>query len=332
MKTFIKRVLFCSLPICFVIICTIVVDPYYLLFKGREFNQTKFDIGYSYDQGHRYKLFTFLNSPKPNIILGASEINPIHERNIPEDGWHSLSFGGAKLEESIDLFWKISKENQLKKVIFAPEFIKFYNAIIDEDILRYSWESTQSSMSFDIFDDKCKYIVDEYTIKTSFYFILDKLGVTSTRNKPQTSKDLFWKTQLDYAKVQYSKPVREEKKVQIYSQFKDIADYCNSHNILVQIVLPIQHVDLISLEYADDIYPLYRDYLNHLIAYFGAIYYFDYPNEYSSNDNLFSDPFHYVSSDIYLNNIWETKDSGLMILTDEESLNKLDHIRQNYLN
>lgn len=322
-----KLFLFCF-PVIFVFLIVVYIDPYYLYHRDREFSKTKYDIGYSFDQGRRYKIFSFLNSPKPNIILGASEINVIHERNIPEDGWHSLSFGGANLEESIDLFWKIVEDNKIERLLFAPEFIKFYNACLGEF---YAWNSSQSARAYDLYNNKLEYLVDKNVIRSSYYCILNDWGIENKRGKPQLTKKEFWKHQLEYGREQYSKKIFSDNLERIYSRLKEIGTHCKANDIKVIIVLPIQHVDLISLEYSTDIYPIYRDYLFNLINIFGSIYYFDYPNPNSMNDEKFSDPFHYISADVYLESLWGTNEDYLL-LDSEESLLKIDSLRNGLFN
>lgn len=330
MKKFIFRGLLYALPLILHVVAIAIVDPYYMFHHKRPFNQTKYDIGYSYDQGHRYKIFRYLNNPQSNIILGASEINVISERNIPEEGWQSLSFGGAELEESIDLFWFIAKNNKLKRVILAPEFIKFYNAIIASDINRYCWTGTRAALTIDLFDNKLESFVDKYTILSTYFLILRQLGVESGRNKPSGGKDEFWAEQLQYGKQQFSSQYDESKRQAIYSSLNKIGEYCKKESIEILVVLPIQHTDLISLEYSPKVYPIYRDYLANLISSFGKVYYFDYPNKVSENSELFSDPFHYLYPELYLNAIWGVNVGDVIILNSWDDLKNIDSIRSTF--
>lgn len=327
-KFYINLFLYCT-PVFCVLLTVAYVDPYCLFHKDRQFSKVKYDIGYSFDQGRRYKLFSFLNSPKPNIILGASEINVIHERNIPEEGWHSLSFGGAPLEESMDLFWKIVNENKIERLLFAPEFIKFYNACLGE---LYAWNSSQSARAYELYNDKLDYVIDKNVIRSTYYCLLNDLGISSERGKPRATKEEFWKHQLDYGREQYTKKILADKLKNIYLRLSEIGVYCKNNGIEVTIVLPIQHVDLISLEYSADIYPLYRDYLAELIDIFGSVYYYDYPNPNSMDGLRFSDPFHYTSADIYLESLWGDKKNNYLLLDSEKDILKVDSLRNSLLN
>lgn len=329
MRRFYKNLFLFCLPIIFVLLIVAYVDPYYLYHKERKFCEMKYDVGYSFDQGRRYKIFSFLNFPKSNIILGASEINVIHERNIPEGGWHSLSFGGAHLEESIDLFWEIVNNNKIEHLLLAPEFIKFYNAGLGE---MYAWNSSQSARAYDLYNDKLEYLIDKNVIRSTYYCMLNNWGLAYKRGKPQLSKEEFWKHQIEYGRGQYSKKILSDNLERIYSRLRDIGKYCEANDIKVSIVLPIQHVDLISLEYSTDIYPIYRDYLSNLIDIFGSVYCFDYPNPNSMNYDKFSDPFHYISADVYLESLWGGKKGDYLLLDSEESLLKIDSLRNKLFN
>lgn len=318
MKSFYKKLFLTALPLLACGIIIAMVDPYYLFHKDRSFNEKKYEIGYSFDQGRRYKIFTYLNNPTSKIILGASEINVINERNIPEDGWHSLSFGGAPLQESINLFWEITRKFDVREVILAPEFIKYFNAIStgsgDEYYTNYNWATSQSYNSLSIYDNKFDYFLDRYTLKSTFEYVCDEILATNDRSRPQMSKDEFWKNQLDYAnKVYGGNVVSEKKKNQILDEFRRVKQFSVDNNIDVKIVVPVQHTDLLKLEFSDRVLPIYKEYIYELVATFGKIYYFAYTDNISPIDSMFSDPFHYLEADLYIDNIFNN-DSSYFVL------------------
>ena len=328
MKKFLKHSLIWSLPLLLLFAIIIYIDPYSMYHPNRTFNQVRYDITYSFDQGRRYKIIDFLNHPSLNIIIGASEINTITRTDIPESGWQSLSFGGAPLEESMDLFWKIVEQHKIKTIILAPEFIKYYNACLGD---YYTWSSSQSAKAYELYADKLEYLLDKNVIKSSFYCLAEKFGFKSTKNKPKMSKDEFWDYQLNYARGQYDQPIELDRVEKVKFKMLEIADFCKSNAIDVKIILPIQHADLISLEYSEETYKIYRDYLEFLITTFGSVYYFDYPNKMSSDKRLFSDPFHYLKGDIYINTIWHNNSTYCIELNDQKDLSKVDSIRFKFL-
>lgn len=322
-KFLIKGIIF-ALPLIVIFVVVYIVDPYYLYHKDRSFSQEMYDIDYSFDQGRRYKIITFLNDPKPNIIMGASEINVIHERNIPEQGWHSLSFGGAPLQESLDLFWKMTKTHEIKRIIFAPEFIKFYNDCLGEF---YSWNASHSSKAFELFENKPDYLLDKNVIRATYYYLVSELGVSSDKNKPNMTKDDFWHHQLMFAEGQYNQRVADATFNKSIAKLKEFAGYCRDNDIEVTIVIPAQHQDLTKIEFRDVSYPIYRQYLSSLIEMFGTVYYFDYPNQVTSNFDSFSDPFHLTDESIYINALWKNDDKYCLVFRGQSDLCQLDSIR-----
>lgn len=312
MKRFIIRGLLYSLPLLLLVVLIRVVDPYYLFSDEASFDEDKFKIGYSFDQGRRYKINTYMNNPKDNIILGASEINVINERNIPEPGWHSLSYGGAPLQESLRMYWEIDKYHDIKSVLIAPEFIKFYHAVStsngDPYYANFDWQSSQSAKAFDIYNNKPNYFIDKYTIKSTFNYLGKNIFGKKLSGIPSSSKSDFWESQLSYADNTYNHDIVIKSKVDsIAKLFKDIADDIKIKNRNAIIVIPVQHVDLLKYEFQDSIFNYYRDYLHMLIDNFGQIYYFGYTESVSEDSDKFSDPFHYLSEDIYIDGIFKNK-------------------------
>lgn len=336
MIRFLRRGFLYSLPLFFAVFYIGLIDPYSLFGTNRSFDQLKFNIGYSYDQGRRYKIFSYFNNPTDKIILGASEINVINEHNIPEGGWHSLSFGGAPLRESLDLFWKVAEDNELKKVIFAPEFIKYYTAVSFEkddiySIDHYNWNATQSFKALDLYRNKPEYFVDEYTIKSSYSYFMSKIGIEYARGIPQMTKNEFWSSQLSFAKKTYceNRTVNKTLQKEIFDSFQRIKIYAESKGIEIKIIIPIQHYDLIALEFDCFTYKYYYEYLSMLISIFNKVYFFDYPNDISCNRELFSDPFHYSDSNIYIDAIWNGNYKYCKVLTVDNCKHFLDSVKLN---
>ena len=316
-------------PLFIIIVVVFIVDPYYLFTDQDKYDEAKFQIGYSFDQGRRYKIFTYCNKPTDKIILGASEINIINEHNIPEDGWHSLSYGGAPLQESLQMYWEVQKINPIKKVLIAPEFIKYYNAIStsngDSYYANYSWDSSQSARTFEIYDNKFDYFIDKYTLKSTWQFIIHLFGKNSNRSKPQVDKFSFWKSQLDYAHKQYENNVVIPEKIdEIKGLFSSIKENSEKKGIEIMIVIPIQHIDLLRVEFQDGVFDIYKDYISFLAETFDGIYYLSYQDLISDKDNLFSDPFHCLDNECYLNALFgDSKINPLTADTTDVFLNNV---------
>ena len=335
MKKFLLKGFLYSFPLLISILIVYIIDPYYLFHKNRDFNEQKFKIGYSFDQGRRYKIFTYKNNPKSKIILGASEINVVSELNIPEEGWHSLSYGGAPIQESLKMFWVIANEYELTDVIIAPEFIKYFNAISsgkgDPYYANFNWNTSQSKQALDIYDSKFDYFTDKYVLKSSWNYVKSFCMEAKLSGNPNMDKELFWKSQLDYAsKVYDGNTLFHEKKIEVISLFREIQEYCKINGIQLRVVIPIQHVDLLKLEFCDSIYPIYYDYINYLVDIFGSIYYFAYDKEESIDNSKFSDPFHYLYADLYLRELFYKPDTCYIV--NKNNINILNDFRTEILN
>ena len=330
MRKFIIRGFLYLLPFIVAILTVYIVDPYYLFTGEDQFDEQKYLVGYSYDQGRRYKIFTYFNNPTDNIILGASEINIISEHNIPEEGWHSLSYGGAPLQESLRMYWVAQNKHKLKKVIIAPEFIKYYNAISsttgDPYYANFTWEVSQSAKAIEIYDNKLDYFVDKYTIESTLQCIKSLVGDKSSRSKPQGSKEDFWQSQLDYAEQQYSGDIFPEKKQEIWALFSAIKEDAERRGVEIRIVLPIQHIDLLRLEFQDVVYETYKEYIAFLTKTFGEIYYMAFSEDISNNQDCFSDPFHCIMEEYYVDKLFGKH--RITPLNEEKAMEFLDFIRR----
>lgn len=330
MKRFIIRSLIYLSPLLLVFLVVFLVDPYYLFHKDRAFDEQRFEIGYSFDQGRRYKIFTYWNNPTEKIILGASEINIINERNIPEEGWHSLSYGGAPLQESLQMYWEVSKEHHLTKVIIAPEFIKYFNAISsangDPYYANFKWESCQSAIALNIYSNILDYFVDKYTLKTTFSYVVNLIHSQKTQSKPAGTKEEFWKHQMGYAHHVYREgSLISDKKKEVKNLFKLIKEDAEKKDVEVIVVIPIQHVELLKEEFQEGVYNTYLEYISSLIDIFGGVYYLAFTDGVSQNADMFSDPFHCTFEKPYLDYLFgENTDNRL---TQESVKEYLDEVR-----
>ena len=331
MKKFAIRSLLYTSPLILVVLAIIVIDPYYLLHKDKEYNQEIFDIGSSFDQGRRYKIFTYFNNPTDKIILGASEICRIDERNIPESGWHSLAFGGAPLQESLRLFFEITSINSVKKAIIAPEFIKYYNAVSsvngDPYYANFQWETSQSFKTFSIYNNKLDYFVDKYTLKATYEVINHKLGANSLQSVPQLSKEAFWEHQLNYAKGVYGEnALFDFKQEEIKQIFADVKNHADSLGVDVVIVIPPQHNELLQLELGDKIFDTYQSYICTLVDIFGQIQYLAYADGISDDDESFSDPFHCLTAEPLLDVLFRGE-KRYLLSNEKQVINRLNEIK-----
>ena len=214
-------------------------------------------------------------------------------------------------------------------VIIAPEFIKYYNAISsgngDSYYLNFSWETSQSSKAFEIYDNKLDYFIDKYTLKSTFTYLFDKFYSQRSRSKPKGSKEEFWKHQMDFAREVYGGgTVFFDKQKEVKKMFQDIKDDADRKGTEIIIVIPIQHVELLREEYQNGVFEIYKDYILTLTRIFGRVYYLGYTEGVSESNDMFSDPFHCKSAEPYLDAIFGPSPK---VMTTETVKEKLDSIR-----
>lgn len=328
MKRFHIIVIISLMPLMLVSLLVVAVDPYNLF--STIYSEEKYNIGYGYDQGRRYKIFSYLNNPKDNVILGASEINVLNERNIPEEGWQSLSYGGAPLYESLEMYWVISKKHKLAKVIIAPEFIKYCLSISmdygNDSFSNFKWKSSQSFQALEIYSKKYLYFTDKYTLKSMVNVLSNELGFKYSRGIPDTSKEEFWQEQLDYAYKVYAEDFAlSTKKDDVKIKFQEIKKDADQHHTKILIILPIQHVDLLKIEFAGSVFDTYEEYINMLVEVFGEVHYLAYVENLSEKEECFHDPFHFNSSDLYIDVLFKKRQH--LVINEVNAKESLDSLR-----
>jgi len=308
-KFLIKSALFLS-PLTLLIIGEYIIDPYYLFHDSGNCSKELYEIGYSYDQGRRYKTFRYLKKENntDKIIMGSSQINVLTEDIIPEKGWMSLSFGGVHLKETLDMFMNLVDKERVNKVLLAPEFVSYCAAVSDEND-NYRWSTSSIYQVEDEFNDKASYFIDKCVFQASFSYLVSLLGGDNSRGVPQTSKDEFWKEQLDYCNKMFTASVVEIQRKQVTDMFTDFKREADRNGINVIVVIPAQHLDIIKMEYSEGIFSQYASYLEFLVNTFNNVYYFDYPNSVTNNKDFFGDPMHCNNAQIYISSLWPQNDT-----------------------
>ena len=169
------------------------------------------------------------------------------------------------------------------------------------------------------------YFTDEYSIKSTWAYILSLFDIEVSRGKPKESKKEFWTVQLDYAKKVYSEDVYNSKrKDEIRKLFEDIKkDAKNDTEIII--VIPIQHIDLLKLEYGDTVYKTYVDYMQMLTDIFGTVHYLAYTDDVSWDNSAFDDPFHCNNESVYIENLFNS--GSHIILNCNNVINQLESIK-----
>jgi len=230
-----------------------------------------------------YKLSKYIKKPVANIILGDSRMEALSTEDIIKvsgKNYFNLAFGGASLTEIINSFWFASEKIKLKKVYVGLN-LNIYNS---------SYLMDQVSEANKIINNKASYLLSPFVSKISFYqFMYNYNGSIFISESPKKDKDTFWDEQLGIStKTYYEKyayPNRNIKKL------KEIIKYCKSNHIKLTFVVPPTHVDLQKKLDEYNLRAAENNFKNDIKS-MSTVIDFDFPNVYTKNRTMFTDPYH----------------------------------------
>ncbi len=288
MKKFLSKIILLSIPFVAYIIACYTIDPYNLF--GVEDNQKLAELkrSISYPINRRlYKLPKYLQNPTETILLGDSRTANIDEHffsDFSNSSTTNLAYGGGSLQESIETFWYISKIGKLKYVYIGINF-NLYNAINKRSLVSKSTQLIESPIS---------YAFSKYSIKSLGY--ISKALVFDKKidlEKPPMNKSDFWKHQLEVsAKLHYQEYVYPNS---FYNELKSISEYCVENGIELTFFIPPTHIDLQTR--VED-FNLKNEEIKFKsdLASVTTVYDFDFPNNITTRDKNYGDPYHFNDS------------------------------------
>jgi hypothetical protein len=285
MKIFFKRLILFSLPLLLYVILVVIVDPYNVL-RGNYwavFSESKHKISYRLNYP-LFKLQQFKRNPTDIILLGDSRTDSLAVSNI-EDlvkiKISNLAYGGGDLPEIIDTFWYVASIYPIKKVFIGINF-NLYNSFNSLNRVSEAKKILKSPIN---------YIFCKYTFKSTFFILAENIfKIKFDIGKPKLSKKEFWDHQLgkvtDSFYRNYSYP-------KIYNDsLKNIGKFCDEQKIDLIFFIPPTHVDLQKKVYYYNLGNDYRKFKDDL-SKIAKVYDFDNPNEITSDENNFTDPYHF---------------------------------------
>lgn len=302
MKKLIKQLFIFLIPIFFVCLGIVIVDPYDYFglspFKGDNIKQK---IAKADDSSRRIRLVNFKKNPQKNVIIGASQIGHINTDSIPSRNWANIANGGANIDDEITTFWQISKDYPLDTVLFS---IEPYNYTVSTG---YNTHQMMTD-AYKMIENPLFYFVDRYVYKTTISFVLSLLRGEKNKIKlseePEQNRDAFWRSQLDVAERNL---LMTKEHPDLLHKIREMVDYCHLNNICMICVIPISHTD---------IYYIYKDYMDQVLLpeitkEFDVVYNFMLPNSFTEDKRNFGDPLHaHGENFIYMNGLfYETLDT-----------------------
>jgi len=281
-----KRFVLSVIAVPFFIVCSVflfnyVVDPFNM--------NGVFDLGLnkqliSFKADYRlYKAIAFARQPEPNIILGDSRMAHFDAGPIQQETgqvYFNNAYGGGTAYEIIDTFWLCAGQTKLKNVVIGLNF-NLFNAENKLDLVPQAKE---------LIDDKQKYYFSSTITKISFYNVYYRLfNINLVSENPKVTKAVFWKVQLQRTSDYYGK---YRYPADIVRELKKIKQYCDKNGINLVIIIPPTHVDLQRKVDDFGLRPEYVRY-KHDLAGIARTIDFDYPNEWTRDYNMFTDPYHF---------------------------------------
>ena len=275
-----------------------VVDPF-CYFRGCPNDLAKAGIAKRLNDP-MWKLLSSRNAIAPNIYLGSSKVALFNAAVIRQRTGRSFSnfaFGGATLEEQINMFWLIAEKNALESVYFEVDLISY-----NENNRRDRVSGVKSLLS-----NPLLYLFN-YNV---FEGIVDNLRTRSGGSPPKKErsaqeKDAFWSLQLNdslsrYLDI-YSYPKDYEQKLQ------GISKYARMHDIDVNFVFCPVHEDIPKIAYGEkyDLLPVKNKIISTLKG-IGRVVDAEQVNDVTASKDNFSDPFHINSSvinEVYVSRVF----------------------------
>jgi hypothetical protein len=227
-----------------------------------------------------WNVLAYARDPKPNIVLGDSQVASIPEGQISLASgvsYANLGAGGSTLRESIDLFWLASRETKLRNVYFGVNF-QGYNAYPQDRVPRAEA----------ILKDPVLYFLNSEVIEAGAYDIGDAVFHHRTNLGPHESRDVFWQTQIHFAAEHYKRIMDPG---DLRDQLRQVADYARAHGIAFVFLIPPKHVDVQREVATMQVEGEYARFKSDLAA-IAPVYDCDVDNSFTRDKDNFLDPFH----------------------------------------
>ena len=227
-----------------------------------------------------WELPAFTRSPKPNILLGDSQMNHLKAEDIERitgQEYFNLAYGGGTIRELISTFWYASQRVRLRSVYIGISFVAYADCVANrvpavEGMIR----------------NPLTYFVNRDVFEATWDDGLDEFLHRPISYRTTMSREDFWRYELTVVAVRCK---QSPPTAYLKGEIRRIANYCVRNNIrLIFIIMP-EHVDVQRCTHepgAEDKYSSYEQDL----ASFGTTYDYDIPSEITLDRHNYSDPFH----------------------------------------
>ena len=242
-----------------------------------------------------WKVQKFRRSPVSRLILGDSSMASIKTdeiRSVTGQDYFNFAYGGGTLVEAIDTYWYAAANTHLDAVYLGIGIINF-NEYQNLDRVPEAEAMVANPL---------KYLTNRITVGAAFISAYSAFsGRPVSLGTPAMSRDAFWQKQINESLSQLLHEYRYPDNVA--ARLERIAADCRSHGTQLIIIIPPTHVELqakvVALGRGGDV-----DRFKAFVATLGTVYDLDYPNAFTSVRENFSDPFHTMSDDMLVREVW----------------------------
>ncbi len=297
MKKFVSKFLLFSIPFALVFAWFLAFEPYdYFGIRG----------GTNYGNKQIYEMRRLLREQPTHIILGDSRMAHLDDDLVYEytgENYVNLAFGGATMNEILNLFYYADEHTDLEKVYIAISFYTINGAYVADRV----------SSTIPIVLDPVLYIsttssypniinnMNAQISKVQYYLENGEWPLDETYQLPLSERDISYDeygNRVDmlataYTHILQTYPMYKFDAGEDYmDRLKELALYCEENDIEIIAVFPPVHQtywDIVINDrgFADEV----AEYKTELLQYFDAID-MEWESEFIKDDTLFFDPFH----------------------------------------
>jgi hypothetical protein len=225
-------------------------------------------------------IISFARHPKPNILLGDSQMALLKADEIEavtHRPYSNLSYGGGTLAEAIATFWYAARTVRLQSVYFGMSFYSFTDS--SRNRVGSAERIVKTPLAYFSSGDVLEATWDDLAA-LFFHRVVNY--------QPTVDVATFWQRQLAELKRRKRTYSASEHTL---TELREIVRYCRTHGITVAFVIPPEHEDVrhgIQELGMNDQYAEFKS----TVAELGETYDCDVANEVTQDASNFQDPFH----------------------------------------
>jgi hypothetical protein len=238
----------------------------------------------AYDlSNYAWKYPEYLHDPRPVVVFGDSRA-----RRLPEEAFeqstglpaYNFAFGGATAGDVIETFWFAAKQGKLERAYLGLGALLLNDGVAVE----------RGRRDRELLTSPLRYYFSPFITSASAQVMLRHLfGIAGPGETPPMDAEAFWTYQLTVPPRQYYGGFVYPER--LLTRLAAVAEYCEGQGIELIFFMPPTHVDLQAKR---EEFGIEVDYQRALVALraLAPVYDWDYPNEVTTDADLFTDPFH----------------------------------------